>query len=137
MAKKSSVDSSSVLFFADSVNHRQHCFVNDQSVQGNADKELIRTRKVRERLGFLYAQLEHQIHALPGTFHHAAQGKDLCNAAVAWLAIQYIIQCDTKRQTTGAFDYQPIPILAHKDAAAKLVVSMAYCVQNGLAQHVR
>ncbi len=39
----------------------------------------------------------------------------------------------TLMYSTVAFNYKSVPILAHKDAAPKLVISVADCIQNGLS----
>lgn len=117
--------------FADPIENGKHRFVENQSVQRNADEEVICACEVGKRFCLLYTQLKHQVHALTGTLHHAAQRKDLRNTAVARkLAIQYVVERNAEGKSTGTFNNQSVAELADKDAAAKLIVSVAHRVQD-------
>lgn len=117
--------------FADPVDNGEHCFVENQSIQRDADEEVICACEVRKRLCLLHAQFKHQVYALTGTLHHAAERKDLRNTAVAReLAIQYVVERDAEGKSSGAFDNQSVAELADKDTAAELIVPVAHRVQN-------
>ena len=117
--------------FADPVDNGKHRFVENQSVQSNADEKVIRACEIRKRFCLLHTQLKHQVHALTGTLHHAAKGKNLCNTAVARkLTIQYVVERNAEGKSSGTFDNQSVAELADKDTAAKLIVSVAHRVQN-------
>ena len=117
--------------FADPVENGKHRFVENQTIQRDADEEVIRSREVGKRLCLLHTQLKHQVHALTGTLHHAAEGKNLRDTAVAWeLAIQYVVERNAEGKSTGTFNNQSVAELADKDAAAKLIVSVAHRVQD-------
>ena len=117
--------------FANPVDNGKHRLVDDKPVQCDADEEVIRSREVRKRFCLLHTQLKHQVHALTGTLHHAAERKDLRNTAVAReLAIQYVVERNAERKSAGAFDNQSVAELADKDAAAELIVSVAHRVQD-------
>ena len=103
--------------FADPVDNGEHRFVDDQSVQRDADEEVICACEVGKRLCLLHTQFKHQVHTLTGTLHHAAERKDLRNTAVAReLAIQYVVECDAERKSSGAFDNQSVAELAETAA---------------------
>ena len=117
--------------FADPIENGKHRLVENQSIQCNADEEVICACEVGKRFCLLHTQLKHQVHALSGTLYHAAEGKNLCNTAVARkLAIQYVVERNAEGKSTGTFNNQSVAELAYKDAAAKLIVSVAHCVQN-------
>ena len=117
--------------FADPVENGKHRFVENQTIQRDADEEVICACEVRKRLCLLHAQLKHQVHALTGALHHAAERKDLRNTAVARkLTIQYVVERNAEGKSSGAFDNQSVAELADKDAAAKLIVSVAHRVQD-------
>lgn len=103
--------------FADPVDNGEHRLVENQSIQSNADEEVIRACEVRKRLCLLNTQLKHQVHALTGTLYHAAEGKNLRNTAVAReLAIQYVVERNAEGKSSGAFDNQSVAELAETAA---------------------
>ena len=117
--------------FTDPVDNGKHRFVDDQSVQRNTDEKVIRACEIRKRFCLLHTQLKHQVHALTGTLYHATQRKNFCNTAVAReLAIQYVVERNAEGKSSGTFDNQSVAELADKDAAAKLIVSVAHRVQD-------
>lgn len=106
--------------FADPIENGKHRLVENQSIQCNADEEVIRSREVGKRLCLLHTQLKHQVHALTGTLYHATQRKNFCNTAVAReLAIQYVVERNAEGKSSGAFNNQSVAELADKDAATK------------------
>ena len=103
--------------FADPVDNGEHCFVENQSIQRDADEEVICACEVRKRLCLLNTQFKHQVHALTGTLYHAAEGKNLRNTAVAReLAIQYVVERNAEGKSSGAFDNQSVAELAETAA---------------------
>lgn len=117
--------------FTNSIDNRKHRLVENQSIQSNADEEIIRACEVGKWFCLLHTQLEHQVHALTRTLYHAAEGKNLRNSAVAReLTIQYVVERNAEGKSSRAFDNQSVAELADKDAAAKLVVPVAHRVQD-------
>ena len=117
--------------FADPIENGKHRLVENQSIQCNADEEVICACEVGKRFCLLYTQLKHQVHALTGALHHAAERKDLRNTAVAReLAIQYVVERNAEGKSSGAFDNQSVAELANKDAAAELIVPVTHRVQD-------
>ena len=103
--------------FADPVENGKHRFVENQTIQRDADEEVICACEVRKRLCLLHAQLKHQVHALTGALHHAAERKDLRNTAVARkLTIQYVVERNAEGKSSGAFDNQSVAELAETAA---------------------
>ena len=58
--------------FTDSVDNRKHCLIENQSVQRDNHKKIVRSCEIGKGFCLLHTQLEHQIHALSGALHHTA-----------------------------------------------------------------
>ncbi len=88
--------------------------------------------KIRREFASANGLFKNQIHALAGTLHEPAPGKDIRDASISRiLPVQDVFKGDAVRKTARAFDFEVTGILAYKHISPMPVISMAHRIENG------
>jgi hypothetical protein len=106
-------------------------------VQNQENGILGAAREIGKGLTLLDASSIHDIDSLARPFHEAAAGQDFGETSVAGIVLpEEIILADSRRETSGADDFQPPRVLSDDDRSVMSVVPMGQRVENRLPHGV-